>query len=317
MAEWASSRLVTTSWVSRAVSAYSVKCRDSTRDQPAVEPTPPWAHDRVIAPRARARQTDEGRFMVGRVGVAPRDVQDAARAARHRGGGLPRRTTLYARLDHVRTNLDAALPGRARPPRHLRPPAPPPVRRRQLRGRGGRRRPLPGVRAGPPRRRRRWRRRSSPRAARRRRQDARTTTSSDSADGAQASGRDAGAGEGGLQSVARAVPRRHPAWACWGPTGAARSAAGGRRTAGPELTVPSVAVIGASSARHKYGNRAVRAYLRQGWTVYPVNPNEADRRGAGHVRPHHRHPRPGGSRQPVRAARRWARRCWRASRTRA
>jgi predicted CoA-binding protein len=40
------------------------------------------------------------------------------------------------------------------------------------------------------------------------------------------------------------------------------------------LTVPSVAVIGASTARHKYGNRAVRAYLRQGWTVYPVNPNE-------------------------------------------
>jgi uncharacterized protein len=39
--------------------------------------------------------------------------------------------------------------------------------------------------------------------------------------------------------------------------------------------VPSVAVIGASSARHKYGNRAVRAYLRQGWTVYPVNPNES------------------------------------------
>jgi predicted CoA-binding protein len=41
----------------------------------------------------------------------------------------------------------------------------------------------------------------------------------------------------------------------------------------------SVAVIGASSARHKYGNRAVRAYLRQGWTVYPVNPNEAEVEG--------------------------------------
>jgi uncharacterized protein len=39
--------------------------------------------------------------------------------------------------------------------------------------------------------------------------------------------------------------------------------------------MPSVAVIGASSSRHKFGNRAVRAYLRQGWTVYPVNPNEA------------------------------------------
>jgi predicted CoA-binding protein len=38
--------------------------------------------------------------------------------------------------------------------------------------------------------------------------------------------------------------------------------------------VPSVAVIGASNAPHKFGNKAVRAYLRQGWTVYPVNPNE-------------------------------------------
>lgn len=38
--------------------------------------------------------------------------------------------------------------------------------------------------------------------------------------------------------------------------------------------MPSVAVIGASSAPYKFGNKAVRAYLRQGWTVYPVNPNE-------------------------------------------
>ena len=38
--------------------------------------------------------------------------------------------------------------------------------------------------------------------------------------------------------------------------------------------MPSVAVIGASNARHKYGNKAVRAYLRQGGTVYPVNPTE-------------------------------------------
>jgi acyl-CoA synthetase (NDP forming) len=38
--------------------------------------------------------------------------------------------------------------------------------------------------------------------------------------------------------------------------------------------VRSVAVIGASGAREKYGNKAVRAYLRQGWQVYPVNPNE-------------------------------------------
>ena len=37
--------------------------------------------------------------------------------------------------------------------------------------------------------------------------------------------------------------------------------------------MPSVAVIGASRDRTKFGNKAVRAYLRQGWQVYPVNPN--------------------------------------------
>ena len=44
--------------------------------------------------------------------------------------------------------------------------------------------------------------------------------------------------------------------------------------AGKRTSVPSVAVVGASSAPQKFGNKAVRAYLRQGWTVYPVNPNE-------------------------------------------
>ena len=38
--------------------------------------------------------------------------------------------------------------------------------------------------------------------------------------------------------------------------------------------MPAVAVIGASNSPAKFGNKAVRAYLRQGWTVYPVNPNE-------------------------------------------
>jgi len=36
----------------------------------------------------------------------------------------------------------------------------------------------------------------------------------------------------------------------------------------------SVAVIGASNDRAKYGNKAVRAYLRSGFKVYPVNPKE-------------------------------------------
>ena len=37
----------------------------------------------------------------------------------------------------------------------------------------------------------------------------------------------------------------------------------------------SVAVIGASHDRRKYGNKAVRAYRENGYTVFPVNPNEA------------------------------------------
>ena len=36
----------------------------------------------------------------------------------------------------------------------------------------------------------------------------------------------------------------------------------------------SVAVIGASNDRSKYGNKAVRAYLLNGFKVYPVNPKE-------------------------------------------
>jgi predicted CoA-binding protein len=37
----------------------------------------------------------------------------------------------------------------------------------------------------------------------------------------------------------------------------------------------SVAVIGASNDRRKYGNKAVRAYVDAGYTVLPVNPKEA------------------------------------------
>lgn len=37
----------------------------------------------------------------------------------------------------------------------------------------------------------------------------------------------------------------------------------------------TIAIIGASTDRKKYGNKAVRAFVQQGYTVYPVNPKEA------------------------------------------
>ena len=40
-----------------------------------------------------------------------------------------------------------------------------------------------------------------------------------------------------------------------------------------------VAVIGASSDRRKFGNRAVRAFARQGYTVVPINPHETQVEG--------------------------------------
>jgi predicted CoA-binding protein len=40
------------------------------------------------------------------------------------------------------------------------------------------------------------------------------------------------------------------------------------------MSEPSVAVIGASHDRRKYGNKAVRAYQESGYTVFPVNPKE-------------------------------------------
>lgn len=41
------------------------------------------------------------------------------------------------------------------------------------------------------------------------------------------------------------------------------------------MSDPSVAVIGASHDRRKYGNKAVRAYVESGYTVFPINPKEA------------------------------------------
>ena len=40
-----------------------------------------------------------------------------------------------------------------------------------------------------------------------------------------------------------------------------------------------VAVIGASNNRNKFGNRAVRAFQQQGYTVVPINPHETEIEG--------------------------------------
>lgn len=42
---------------------------------------------------------------------------------------------------------------------------------------------------------------------------------------------------------------------------------------------PTVAVLGASANRRKYGNKSVRAHLLQGYDVFPVNPHEAEIEG--------------------------------------
>ena len=36
----------------------------------------------------------------------------------------------------------------------------------------------------------------------------------------------------------------------------------------------TVAIIGASNSRHKFGNKALRAFENQGFTVLAINPNE-------------------------------------------
>jgi uncharacterized protein len=41
----------------------------------------------------------------------------------------------------------------------------------------------------------------------------------------------------------------------------------------------TVAVIGASADRRKYGNKAMRAYLQQGYTVIPINSHESEVEG--------------------------------------
>src|SRR5438445_276311 len=39
------------------------------------------------------------------------------------------------------------------------------------------------------------------------------------------------------------------------------------------MSKPTIAIVGASNHRRKYGNKAVRAYRSQGYEVFPVNPN--------------------------------------------
>jgi predicted CoA-binding protein len=53
-----------------------------------------------------------------------------------------------------------------------------------------------------------------------------------------------------------------------------RRRAGGRAFAAMETGHMSkrVAIIGASHERHKYGNKALRAFARQGYDVVPINP---------------------------------------------
>jgi predicted CoA-binding protein len=41
----------------------------------------------------------------------------------------------------------------------------------------------------------------------------------------------------------------------------------------------TVAVIGASSNRDKFGNKALRAFAHRGYTVIPINPTEAEVEG--------------------------------------
>jgi uncharacterized protein len=42
---------------------------------------------------------------------------------------------------------------------------------------------------------------------------------------------------------------------------------------------PTVAILGASRDRRKFGNRAVRAHLQQGYEVFPVNPHACEIEG--------------------------------------
>lgn len=42
---------------------------------------------------------------------------------------------------------------------------------------------------------------------------------------------------------------------------------------------PTIAIIGASTNRRKYGNRALRSYLNQGFEVFPIHPTAREVEG--------------------------------------
>jgi hypothetical protein len=45
------------------------------------------------------------------------------------------------------------------------------------------------------------------------------------------------------------------------------------------MSKPTVAILGASADRSKFGNKSVRAHLQQGYDVYPVNPKGGEIEG--------------------------------------
>ncbi len=45
------------------------------------------------------------------------------------------------------------------------------------------------------------------------------------------------------------------------------------------MSKPTIAIVGASSDRSKFGNRAVRAYASRGYDVFPIHPRESEIEG--------------------------------------
>ncbi len=45
------------------------------------------------------------------------------------------------------------------------------------------------------------------------------------------------------------------------------------------MSKPTVAIIGASADRQKYGNKSVRTHLKQGYEVFPIHPRESSIEG--------------------------------------